>query len=77
MKIDVLKKLASRWPSSIVARGEIRKFSGGLLNPRTLANLDCQGRGPANRFRVGRKVAYPVSDLVLWMEGRATELPES
>lgn len=71
MKIDFdFSKLAKAWPSPIVSRTEISKFSGGLLTPRTLANLDSLGIGPP-RGTCGRKVFYPVDSLVVWIEKRA------
>ncbi|HAO92753.1 MAG: hypothetical protein A2X93_04935 [Deltaproteobacteria bacterium GWC2_56_8] len=59
-------ELAKKWPSAIVARSQVNKFSGGLLNSRTLANLDSLGQGPP-RGRMGRKVFYPVDGLITWM----------
>ena len=38
-----LNKLAKSWKSPFVARGSIREFSGGLIHPRTLANMDSKG----------------------------------
>jgi hypothetical protein len=67
-KLD-LSSLAAKWPSAVVARSQVGQFSGGLLNPRTLANRDCDGTGPG-AIRVGRKVAYFVDDLLKWMESR-------
>lgn len=63
--------MAEAWPSPWVARCKISKFTGGILNPRTLANLDCQGRGPKGRVRVGRKICYPVQSIIEWLEERA------
>jgi len=63
-------QLAESWPSPIVARESIREFSGGLLHPRTMANLDSKKQGPAGRFRVGRKIAYPTVSVVEWLEKR-------
>ena len=37
-----------------------------IYKPRTLANLDCQGRGPGGRLTVGGKVCYPRDQVVLW-----------
>ena len=62
--------LEDSWPSPFVARGQIEKFSGGLINARTLANLDSQGRGPEGRVKVGRKVAYPVKSVISWLESK-------
>jgi len=63
--------LAIKWPSPFVARQEISKFTGGIINVKYLANLDCQGLGPKGRVRVGRKIAYPVDEFVSWIEARS------
>lgn len=68
-------QFAEKWPSPFVARQSSGSFSGGILNPKTLANLDSQGRGPSGRIRVGRIVAYPVGSLIAWMANR-TEVIE-
>jgi hypothetical protein len=67
-----LTALADNWPSPLVARNQYQldKFSGGILNARTLANADCLGTGPKGRVRVGRKIAYPVDSLVEWMQSK-------
>jgi hypothetical protein len=66
--------LAENWPSSFVTRGEVERFTGGIVNHRTLSNLDSLGEGPEGRIRVGRKVAYPVTKFIEWLEGRAEVL---
>jgi hypothetical protein len=66
--------MAEKWPSPIVSRTEIRQFTGGVITEKYIANLDSLGKGPANRFRLGRKVVYPVSDFVTWLESRATRI---
>jgi hypothetical protein len=71
---ESLKTLADKWPSSFVARQEAKKFSGGIISEKTLANLDSQGIGPAGRLRIGRKVAYTVESLIEFLESRATRL---
>jgi hypothetical protein len=37
-----------------------------IYQPRTLANLDCLGRGPEGRMTVGGKVCYPRDQVVIW-----------
>ena len=69
-----LSNLAAAWPSPLIARSEVRTFTGGLLSEKYLANLDSQGKGPAGRVKIGRKIAYNVSDLISWLEGRAETL---
>ena len=69
-----LSALIKSWPSPFVERQHVNQFSGGILHPRTLANLDAKGEGPAKRIRIGQKVAYPVTELVRWMEERSVAL---
>ena len=69
-----LQALKESWPSPFVAREQVSKFSGGTLNPRTLANHDSQNTGPKDRVRIGRKIVYPVASLVEWMEQRSIKL---
>lgn len=64
-------KLKDHWCAPIVSRDQIENFTGGALNRRTLANLDSMGEGPANRFKVGRKVCYPVEAVCEWLASRA------
>ena len=65
-------ELADAWGSPIVAREAVSKFSGGLLNPRTMANIDSQGCGP-KMVKLGRKRGYWVDSLVEWMNSRMDE----
>jgi len=67
-------KLFEKWPSPLVARSEVSRFSGGVLNSKTCANHDSNGTGPAGRVKIGRKVAYPIDSLIAWLESRATRL---
>lgn len=72
---SLLKSMGERWPSAWVARTEIERFSGGLISERYIANLDSVGKGPEGRFRSGRKVCYPVSRLIEWLEARSEPIP--
>jgi len=38
-----------------------------IYKPRTLANLDCKGRGPDGRLTIGGKVCYPRDQVVIWL----------
>jgi len=67
---SVFREMADKWPSTVVARAEIKNFTGGLFSPGRMANLDCVGKGPREKLRVGRKIAYPVDALVEWLEER-------
>ena len=67
------KSLADNWSSPLVARSQdqLDRFSGGLLNAKTLANHDSLGTGPKERVRIGNKVAYPKQSLADWLRDRA------
>ncbi len=73
---NLLASMADKWPSAWVARTEVEKFSGGMIGEKYLANLDSAGKGPAGRIRCGRKVAYPVTEFVKWLEARSEIIPE-
>ena len=71
--IQAIKSLADKWPSTVVAREEIAKFSGGLLKAGTAANLDSAGIGIPGAFRHGRKIAYPVDSAIEFFIARIEE----
>ena len=68
---DLFDQMGEKWQSAGVARTETGVFSGGVLSPKTMANLDSQGLGPEGRISCGRKILYPVDNLISWMRGRA------
>jgi len=76
METSIFHKMAERWPSSIVSRTEISHFTGGIIAEKYLANLDCAGKGPKGRIRIGRKVAYPVNEVVKWLESRSSAISD-
>ena len=47
-----------------------------IFKPRTLANLDCQGRGPAGRLYIGGRNCYPREQVVLWFADLVKPLPK-
>lgn len=72
----LFQNMASQWPSPWVARTQVEKFSGGMISEKYLANLDSQGKGPGGRVRCGRKVVYPVAELISWLESRSAVIPD-
>lgn len=66
--------LKKAWPSTLVARSEVGRFTGGVVSPRYCANLDSLGLGCKERIRIGRKVAYPVEAFVDWLKRKSTKL---
>lgn len=63
--------MADKWPSAFVARQEIENFTGGVMTQKYISILDSQGLGVKNRVRMGHKIAYPVKELILWLESRS------
>ena len=68
---DVFDEMAENWPSEIIARTEIKVFTGGLISPRYIANLDCRGEGPSGRIKSGRRTGYPKRAFVQWLRERS------
>lgn len=75
MKASIFQEMADKWKSPIVARTEIEVFTGGAMKEKYAANLDSAGLGPAGRFRLGRKICYPVAELISWLESRSAIIP--
>jgi hypothetical protein len=70
-----LGKLAEVWPAPIVARSEVGRFTGGLLNPRSLANLDSRGEG-CPKIIIGRRVCYDKFELINFLKRRQVKNQE-
>jgi len=70
MKAD-LKTLEKELPA-IIARREISKLLGGIISSQTLANYDCQGKGPKS-LKIGKHVTYRREDLLEWLSDRIEE----
>ncbi|MCI5183028.1 MAG: hypothetical protein D3921_11050 [Candidatus Electrothrix sp. AW1] len=71
-KLIDLSAFAENWTAPYVERSKLSEFSGGALNARTMANLDSKGQGIKKRINMGRKVLYPVKEVIAWMEARAS-----
>ena len=69
---DVFQEMANKWPSAVVARVEVERFTGGLISAKYMANLDSLKLG-CNRITCGRKVGYSVRDLVVWLRARSNK----
>jgi hypothetical protein len=72
MRKNELRTMVEKWPSSVVARNEIKSFTGGAFTGKTLANFDSQGTGPEGRFKMGRQTVYPIDSLIVWLETRCS-----
>jgi hypothetical protein len=75
---QIFEEMARRWSAPVVVREQrtLDRFSGGLLNARTMANHDSAGTDPKGKIRVGRKVAYSKRSLIDWMIQRRYDLDQ-
>lgn len=72
-KNSILIKLQSDLPP-VLARKDISRLTGGLISPRSLANLDCAGLGPKGRVKIGRLTAYERDSFVSWLSERMQDI---
>lgn len=73
MNKDELKAQLLEICPPIFARGEIGRITGGLINPRTQANLDSLGLGPEGKVAMGKtRVGYLREPYVDWFLNRLT-----
>jgi hypothetical protein len=67
---DILKKIDEAWPSPIVLRRDIAKFSCGLVTHRSMETADQRGWGISGRISINGKVAYKKESALKWLESR-------
>ncbi len=72
LKLRLLESLPPIFTRQVAA-----KAMGGMLSAGSLANLDCEGRGPGGRVMIGRKVGYQREPFVAWLLKRMSEMPSS
>lgn len=67
---NTIEAMVKGWPSAILARTEVERFTGGIMNPKYQANLDSLGKGP-ERIRIGRKIGYMTRTYADWLKSKA------
>lgn len=66
---DLIDKFGKDLPQ-IISRKEFCEKMGGLISPRTLANMDSKGKGPGTKVRIGRTVGYTKESVIQWLSER-------
>jgi hypothetical protein len=61
------------WDSPIVLRTDVGRFSGGALNPRTMANRDAKGTGVKQVFKCRNRVFYRKADVAQYLINQVIE----
>lgn len=54
----------------VIAREMVKTLTGGIVSPMTLAHADGSGTGPADAYKVGRKICYKREALLEWIVRR-------
>ena len=73
-KFNALREnLEKQYPFGL-PRTELQKATGGLLNHRTIANLDSKGIGIPGRYLIGKKVCYPISGVLEYLANKTAEI---
>lgn len=67
-KARLLEHLIGTYPGG-VPRSLVKKATGGIVAPKTLANHDAMGTGPANSFKARGKTLYHPESLASWIFG--------
>lgn len=75
MPNDFLESLKAELPP-IIARSEVHRLTGGVLNGRSLANLDSLGQGPDGKIYIGKRAAYTREALLDFLAARMRPAPE-
>jgi hypothetical protein len=67
---EILQKIDEAWPSPIVLRKDIGKFSCGLVTHRSMETADQRGWGISGRISINGKVAYKKESALKWLGSR-------
>jgi hypothetical protein len=69
-EIELLQKLKQNWQSPFVKRVDLESFSHGIVKCSSMRTLDCEGNGIDGKMTINGKVAYPVDNVIAWIETR-------
>lgn len=66
---DLSALLAEFPPFVMRTHPRFKELTG--YSSRSVANLDCVGKGPSRRILIGNVIAYPKEALIEWLESRS------
>lgn len=73
MSLEQLKTQLLETMPPVFVRQQVRGLTGGMIDGRTMANLDSLGLGPAGKVKMGKgKAGYIREPFVDWFIGRLT-----
>lgn len=65
-----LEELANSWPSILVARSEIGKFTRSLYKTSSFNTFDGAKKGIKRKIKINTKIAYLKSDVIEWLKSK-------
>ncbi len=69
----IFDSMLEKWPSTLVAAPEVKKFTGGIIAGKTLANMASRGELVPKSVKIGNRRAYVANSLVDWLRKRSKE----
>jgi hypothetical protein len=63
---DLFDRMAEKWPAPGFIRSQVGMVTGGLISPKTLANLNSAHEGPPCEIIRGRSF-YELETFVPWL----------
>jgi len=64
LKQNMKKNLTEKYPCCLIPRKKISEATGGILNPRTLANEDSLGKGIAGPIVIKGNICYGIDEIL-------------
>jgi len=71
MNLEELREQLLKALPLVFVRQQVKELTGGMIDGRTMANLDSKGEGPGGKVSMGKtKVGYIREPFVDWFVGR-------
>ena len=67
----IIESLRNNLPP-VFNRKTVQATMGQIINARTLANLDCQKKGPPRKY-LSKTVVYERETFLTWLEGKLSD----
>lgn len=64
--MDLFDKMEERWQAPGFRRADVGRVTGGLLSPKTLANLHSLGEGPP-MLKLRGRAYYDLATFIPWV----------
>ena len=70
---NIFESMLEKWPSALVAAPEVKRFTGGIISGKTLANMASRGEPVPDSVKIGNRKAYVAASLVDWLRTRSSQ----